>query len=115
MKARIGKTSFELVAGANAFFMKDAAEDAHVVDIMKRGGALIVEAIPAKGAPINRHLRADGLQASARSRSKGMPLILFWAIDRPETGPFGENERPKSLAAQRVGSSVSRYRAAAAL
>ena len=50
-KAKIGKTSFDLVAVSNAFFMKEPADDGHFVDAMKRGGVLVVKAIPAKGEP----------------------------------------------------------------
>ena len=48
-KASIGKTSFDLVAVSNAFFMKDPADNTHIVDTLKRGGVLIVKAPPAKG------------------------------------------------------------------
>lgn len=50
-KAKVGKTEFELVAVANAFFMKNPSDDARIVEDMKRGGVLTVKAPPLKGAP----------------------------------------------------------------
>ncbi len=49
-KAKVGKTEYDLVAVSNAFFMKDPADDARVVEGMKRGGVLTVKASPLKGA-----------------------------------------------------------------
>jgi invasion protein IalB len=61
-KARIGKANFDLVAVANAFFMKDASDDTHFVDALKRGGVLVVKAPPLKGPPITDTYSLNGFK-----------------------------------------------------
>jgi len=51
-KAKAGKVSFDLVAGTNAFFTKDATEDTQFVDALKHGGVLVIKAPPLKGSLI---------------------------------------------------------------
>lgn len=59
-KAKAGKANFDLVAGANAFFTKDAAEDTQFVDALKHGGVLVIKAPPVKGAPITDTYSLNG-------------------------------------------------------
>jgi invasion protein IalB len=61
-KARVGKANFDLVAVANAFFMKDAGDDTHFVDAMKRGGLLVVKAPPLKGPLITDTYSLSGFK-----------------------------------------------------
>lgn len=51
-KAKAGRASFDLVAGANAFFTKGPAEDKQFVDALKHGGVLTIKAPPLKGNPV---------------------------------------------------------------
>ena len=59
-KAKAGKASFDLVAGTNAFFTKDAAEDTQFVDALKHGGVLVIKAPPVKGGVITDTYSLNG-------------------------------------------------------
>jgi invasion protein IalB len=59
-KAKAGKANFDLVAGTNAFFTKDPAEDKQFVDALKHGGVLIIKAPPVKGGLITDTYSLNG-------------------------------------------------------
>lgn len=68
--AKVGKTSFELVAkGANAW-IKNPGDEAKFVEALKHGGKLVVKASPTKGKETTDIYSLDGLKPALERVSK---------------------------------------------
>ena len=75
----VGATNFALYTQNDGAWIKNAAEEARMVDAMRKGADLVVKGNPARGTKIHRHLLAQGYRAGARPRRAGVQVAVSGA------------------------------------
>ena len=72
--AAVGSTTYALYTQQDGAWIKNAAEEAQMVDAMRAGQSAVVKGVSAKGHAIDRHVLAQGSGASPRPRRPRMQV-----------------------------------------